>query len=326
MKKPIKIFLIFLSVSLLLLLAIALSAFLKYRSIKSSSLPEIIVLSPDKESKFNLGDKIVLFSDLECDWTVSPKRVKFSIPEGLQEIPERNFSLKKIRWGKWTWRISFTLQAFRPGEYPAIDGVAEFWSANAPLVSKIKTSSFAIDEIQVNENDEINVAGKIEGRKFPFKSVLTALIILILIAAIAMFAWRRKTGKTVSSLPPWCIALDLLRELRISQEHGLLATQICVAKLTDIIRNYLEKRFNIDAPTMTTEEFLEGLGRSDSPLPLEHKNFLSDFMQSAELVKFANMPAESQLVEKAISDAERLVKSSVPREEIPGSDGSKEAK
>ena len=115
-------------------------------------------------------------------------------------------------------------------------------------------------------------------------------------------------------LPPWVLALSLLHELRSALTNHKVKGQICISRLTDIVRDYLEQRFNIHAPSQTTHEFLKDLDKSDSPLELEHKQFLRDFLTAADMVKFAKLPADQTLLENAMNKAEQLVQSTTPDE------------
>jgi hypothetical protein len=65
--------------------------------------------------------------------------------------------------------------------------------------------------------------------------------------------------------------------------------------VSDVIRVYLEERFNLHAPDRTTEEFLNEL-REGSQLNEEHKALLENFLTKCDLVKFArDEPTETEL-------------------------------
>ena len=57
-------------------------------------------------------------------------------------------------------------------------------------------------------------------------------------------------------------------------------------KLSTIVRSYLENRFALRSPELTTEEFLGEMGRSPD-LARSHQRLLREFLQHADLVKFA---------------------------------------
>ncbi len=60
------------------------------------------------------------------------------------------------------------------------------------------------------------------------------------------------------------------------------------------MRRYVEERFSLRAPELTTEEFLLEAGRSPELSPL-HRELLSDFLQRCDRVKFARYsPGETE--------------------------------
>ena len=57
-------------------------------------------------------------------------------------------------------------------------------------------------------------------------------------------------------------------------------------ELSAIIRNYLEHRYGVRAPELTTEEFLQ-VARRAAGLSAEHRELLSAFLERCDRVKFA---------------------------------------
>jgi hypothetical protein len=102
------------------------------------------------------------------------------------------------------------------------------------------------------------------------------------------------------------IALRRLETIRNKDYLSMQAYKPYYTELAECIREYLENRFHIKALEMTTEEFLEELttGRT---LGKAHQQILIDFLQSADLVKFAKclpLPGEA---EKALTLAGQLI-------------------
>jgi len=78
-------------------------------------------------------------------------------------------------------------------------------------------------------------------------------------------------------------ALDALRARKLV-EHG--AFKDFYSTLSDIVRRYLEDRFHVRAPEMTTEEFLLTTSR-DGRLAAPHRRLLGEFLTESDMVKFA---------------------------------------
>ena len=77
-------------------------------------------------------------------------------------------------------------------------------------------------------------------------------------------------------------------------------------ELSSTVRHYLEDRFELRSPELTTEEFLADIG--DSPdLSHEHQRLLRDFLRRADLVKFArHVPGEDD-IQDSVQVAERFL-------------------
>ena len=77
-------------------------------------------------------------------------------------------------------------------------------------------------------------------------------------------------------------------------------------RLTGIVRQYVEDTTGIRAPEQTTEEFLRDM-RSHAEFPPERSVRLAEFLEAADLVKYAGQqPAEGQ-IEQSIARAHEFV-------------------
>ena len=88
-------------------------------------------------------------------------------------------------------------------------------------------------------------------------------------------------------------------------------------RLTDIVRQYIERRFSIMAPEQTTEEVLRQ-ARASAVLGDEHKDLLGGFLRAADKVKFARHRPTVEEAESAFAAARRFVRETAPAE--PGPD------
>ena len=122
--------------------------------------------------------------------------------------------------------------------------------------------------------------------------LLWLLLGLIAVAAGIFFFLRYKKPQQaplvpqVPELPAWEKAYQALEALRQENllDKGLFKEFF--TRVSDIARYYMENRFNIHAPHMTTEEFLFYLGISGH-LNENQKSVLKRFLNSCDMVKFA---------------------------------------
>src|SRR5207247_5345081 len=78
------------------------------------------------------------------------------------------------------------------------------------------------------------------------------------------------------------------------------------SELSAIVRTYLEQRFEIRAPEMTTEEFLLASARGGR-LVGPHRALLGEFLKDSDLVKFARHLPTVADGERAWAAARRFV-------------------
>ena len=86
--------------------------------------------------------------------------------------------------------------------------------------------------------------------------------------------------------------------------------------LSLIVRTYLEDRFGLRSPELTTQEFLTEMGRSPD-LARSHQQLLRDFLTQADLVKFAGLRPDEGAVGESIAAAERFLEET--RDQVLGS-------
>jgi hypothetical protein len=151
---------------------------------------------------------------------------------------------------------------------------------------------------------------------------------LLGILAIAGLIWyfRKRPKKEVieekakPGLPPHIIALNKLKELQNKKLWQEGKIKDYHSELTDILREYLEKRYRIKTHEKTTDEILTGLRYLD--ISDENKNVLRQILTLADLVKFAKekpLPAEN---EQSINDTTNFVLNTQKAELTESTEGS----
>lgn len=137
-------------------------------------------------------------------------------------------------------------------------------------------------------------------------------------AGVALFRFlnRARDARMVPPRPGHEVALEALARLASARllEKGM-HTEYYV-RLSGIVRAYLEARFQLRAPEMTTEEFLQAAQRNRL-LPAEHRASLSQFLSEADLVKFARYVPANEDAERAYRAARQFVESTAEAVEGP---------
>ncbi|MBI5555862.1 MAG: hypothetical protein HY920_08450 [Elusimicrobia bacterium] len=127
------------------------------------------------------------------------------------------------------------------------------------------------------------------------------LVILVAGALIWFFYFRRRLqlqSQPLPKRPAHVIAYEELEKIRNSRflEKGMLKEYF--AELSGCLRGYLENRFNLRAPWLSTEEFLEQ-AKTSPALNKEQNKLLKNFLSLADLVKFAKYSSSPQEAENA---------------------------
>jgi hypothetical protein len=130
-------------------------------------------------------------------------------------------------------------------------------------------------------------------------------------AAFFYFLNRPRRQRKVPPRPAHEIALAALHRLRTRRfiEEGKIEQYY--VELSSIVRSYLEQRFHLRAPEMTTEEFL-GAAANDGRLTAQQRRLLGEFLSQADLVKFARHLPTLKDSEAAYDAAQRLVEETRP--------------
>ena len=137
--------------------------------------------------------------------------------------------------------------------------------------------------------------------------VLIALLFLVVLGALAGYFFKKhKEEKFVPGKPAHEIAYEQLEVLKLKDYIGQGLIKEYYTEVSDIIRRYLENRFSLRAPEMTTEEFLAS-ARNAAELASEHKNLLKEFLLCCDLVKFAKYAPSAEEVNSIFDSAKHFI-------------------
>jgi hypothetical protein len=146
----------------------------------------------------------------------------------------------------------------------------------------------------------------------PWLVWLLVILTIVVIAAAAFVFFSRRKKKTDDPLP-WDKALLRLTALSTKDYPSQNQFKLFYSELSDIVRRYLEERFNINAPEMTTEEFLNHC-HTTQELTEDHKKLLRDFLNGCDLVKFAKHEPTKTEAQTNFDLAKKLVLDTKPLE------------
>jgi hypothetical protein len=122
---------------------------------------------------------------------------------------------------------------------------------------------------------------------------LAALLALLIGAGVGILLWLRRAAERarLTAYDRAWARLDRLQRAGLPDAGRLDGWYV---ELSDIVRRYIEERFRLRAPELTTEEFLLEARRA-ADLSGPHRELLSAFLERCDRVKFARYsPGEGE--------------------------------
>ncbi len=145
-------------------------------------------------------------------------------------------------------------------------------------------------------------------------------ILLPLVAALLLWwlvaYWRRRPRPVVqenSTEPQQPLHERVLQRLHALQEERLWQNgehKLYHSRLTDLLRGYIEERYNVPALERTTDELMQEM--RVAPISADHRLMLRNMLELSDMVKFAKAtpsPAENEMM---MANAIVFVKETAP--------------
>ncbi|MBF0537220.1 MAG: hypothetical protein HQL03_03100 [Nitrospirae bacterium] len=212
----------------------------------------------------------------------------------------------------------YRLRSYTPGTYKLPPATVKYKSQPSKDYTEAKTNELTIEVKSAQKETaatDIKDIKDLEGTKPPWPYVITGALALA-IAAIVLYLIRLKRARQGHlGQPPQRTAHELayeaLERLRTGTllQDGLLKEYF--SELSAIVRHYIEDRFLLKAPEMTTEEFLLKM-REAQQLSPSQKALLRDFLQRCDMVKFARYGPTQEEIQESFDAARRLVDETRP--------------
>lgn len=150
------------------------------------------------------------------------------------------------------------------------------------------------------------------------RNLLLSLIGALVLIAFLVMVWRRSGLQPPLPPPPprWDqIALRRMAELRQKDIWISGDADASAVALSAILREFIEGRFHIHAPDLTTEEFLQEAA-ARQPWPDEDQQELTAFFTAVDRIKFAAERPGPEALQALMQAAERFVRVTGPQTEV----------
>jgi hypothetical protein len=137
-------------------------------------------------------------------------------------------------------------------------------------------------------------------------SLLPALIVAAIAVAVGIYILRRR-GKGGPIRKPTLLEQTLERLEGTKPLMKPATAREFGSASSEVIRSYIEKRFNVIATQRTTEEFLQALLQGSNETLARHRPLLADFLQQCDFVKFAGASLAESDMEALFNSARGFV-------------------
>jgi hypothetical protein len=242
---------------------------------------------PDS-TKFLIGSRVGITIELETEkgalveWPVFGDTITRSI-EILSKNPIDTTGVKG--GNKLLLRQNLTITSFDTG-FVVLPPIAFKVTAagHGPVELKSEAVLLEVQGLKVDIAKDIKDIKPILTAPYTLRDFLPWLLLLVALGLLGSLIWfyikNRKKNKPLISLPskpqkpPHVIALEMLEELRREQVWQKGQVKEYYTRLTDILREYFEKRFGVNASEMTSEEILSVM-----------KDYLSEYSSMGDLRK-----------------------------------------
>ena len=178
--------------------------------------------------------------------------------------------------------------------------------------------------VDVSQMQDVNDIKPVEAVPFNLLDWLPdywwAWLLGLLLLGAGIWAYRKYYKKGINPLkpsrkrlPPYEEAMQRLAQLKEQQLWQQGMEKEYYTELTDILREYIDRRFNINAVEMTTTQIKETLLNNEKTRPVNDQ--LNEILEIADFVKCANQHPLADDNERSLQRAINFVEHTRPIEE-----------
>ncbi len=192
----------------------------------------------------------------------------------------------------------------RPGRDPAPEGQDAYELLTEPMAFEV--ASLVPDAASADLSPPMGELAPLGSRvTSPWRWLLGLALLAIAVSPFVYRFWLRwRERRSVRSA--YEVARSELDALLAARRPRPEQANPFFVELSGIVRRYLERRFAVRSPELTTERFLELVSGSPD-LTKAHQDLLRDFLRQSDLVKFAHHIPSPKAIDEAIDAAARFL-------------------
>ena len=276
----------------------------------------VSVESKVDRSKITIGDRITYSIIVTHGEKIQVEFPDFGGNLGAFEILDYRDPEPRVLDSMTVLQRDYIISTFDTGDYSIPAVAINFVNMPDTVVQQLETEEIKItvESLKPSEAGDIRDIKdplELERNYMPIIKLGVIIFCLILLGILIYVFIRRRRGqsilplKTKPALPPHIIALNDLNELVNSDLWASGDVKEYYVRLSDIIRIYIEGRYSIKAPDMTTSQLVEmfKIINIDDNVTDRVELFLSE----CDLVKFAKYIPDDDEKENATQTAYDII-------------------
>ena len=210
-----------------------------------------------------------------------------------------------VKDGKSVWTLEYSLSIFSTGEFTIPSPELTYHSGNEAQRSELSADAIEVLVESVkpaDAEDILDIKSPVAIPRswwslWPWFAIAAGLIAL---GALGFFWYRRRDTSEKATAAPTKVRIpaheEAYRALRQLRDSGLLEQQMIklyYIKISEIIRRYIGRRFQVEAMELTSTEVLDRL--REAKIEVDAYRFFQEFFNLCDLVKFAKYrPSDAQ--------------------------------
>jgi len=251
-------------------------------------------------------------------------QIRLNIPKGIavKNYPEKtdrlgdftvkNFTKSKAKGKSNELVFDYAITLFKTGKHSIPGYNLEYRQDKGQDWQALHSRSLEVTVESVLDKDKSPTLKGLKPRIIIWQDYVKWIILILIVIALVAGALKLRRRRhplpdeTVKLEPAHVIALRELEELQKLKlpERGFIEEYF--EKLSGILRRYLENRFKLRAPWMSTEEFLTA-AKTSAQLDIKQRGLLKDFLNLSDLVKFARYGSSPEEAEKSFLSARNFI-------------------
>ncbi len=290
---------------------------------------QVKVSSSIERDSIWLGDqiKMILVAEYPVGTSLTFPQLKDSLANGIEVLSKSAKDSSQLGSGLLQMRQSYTITAFDSGPHPIAPFLFVSKSGMTPDTLRSNTLTVFVKVPNVDLKKGFADIKKPYGAPVTFKEIAPWILGIILAASIlflVIYAINRRRKNIPlfqvpqkPKLPPHVIALSELDKLKEEQLWQHDKVKDYYTRLTDIIRVYLEDRYEVSAMEQTTQEILFQFKGEASQIKGKLYTGLQKTLETSDLVKFAKYTPLADENHYVLVQAYNLVEETKPEPVVP---------